>query len=248
MKSTSPAKPMNPLFKTHHRACALVLAGTKGSRLFPMTSSDTPKHLLPVAGVPSILRLLENLSSFPQIVVVINAEDSQTLSVLQQIATLLEGNENVQERGEEQSSSGNSWTLEMKNNKSQTITVLKLGGECFGPVDAMRQVEETKVIHESTRIVVFPGDLVMLENVLLDLAALLRPSPDSACTALLVDVGETDEHGVPLKESAKVSIDKRYGYSYPATFFAETRFPCKKSLIPRLKKVVWPVKKKTSTT
>ena len=202
--NASPPIPLNAFFKTHPRASALVLAGTKGSRLFPMTSSDTPKHLLPVAGIPCILWLLESLSSFAQIVVAISAEDSQTLPLVQQIATL-------REKEPEEDQSG-TWTLEM-NNKTQTITIIKLGEECFGPVDALRQVEETKVIHESTRVVVFPGDLVVLQKEL-DLDALLRPSPDSACTTLLVDVGESDEHGVPLKESAKVSIENqcRCGY------------------------------------
>jgi hypothetical protein len=54
-------------------------------------------------------------------------------------------------------------------------------------------------------MVVVPGDLVVLKkNINLD--ALIRSDDESACTALLVDVGEMDEHGVPLKESAKVRI------------------------------------------
>ena len=37
MKMSTPS-----FFKTHPRVCALVLATTKGSRLFPMTSTDMP--------------------------------------------------------------------------------------------------------------------------------------------------------------------------------------------------------------
>jgi NDP-sugar pyrophosphorylase family protein len=194
--NSTPPMSIQSFFNTQPRVCALILAATKGSRLFPMTSSETPKHLLPVAGVPSILRLLESLASFPQIVIAIASEDdSQTLSVVQKVATL-------RERGPEEE--GHIWRLDMNDtNKMQSITIVKLVEECFGPVDALRQVEKTAVIHESTRVVVFPGDLVVLKKDL-DLDPLLRPSPESACTTLLVDVGEKDEHGVPLKESAKV--------------------------------------------
>ena len=52
------------------------------------------------------------------------------------------------------------WTLDTKN-RPQTITIFELGEDCFGSADALRQAEETKVIHESTRVVVFPGDLVL---------------------------------------------------------------------------------------
>jgi NDP-sugar pyrophosphorylase family protein len=192
MKLNAQSMPLNSFFKTHPRVCALVLAGTKGSRLFPMTSSDTPKHLLPIAGIPCILRLLESLSSFPQIVITISAEDTHTLPLVQQVATLRESS--VEE--------DRTWTLDGKD-RAQNITIVKLE-ESIGPVDAMRQVEDIEVIHESTRLVVFPGDFVFLQKYI-NLDALLRPSSDSACTMLLVDVGELDEYGVPLKESAKVS-------------------------------------------
>jgi hypothetical protein len=60
--------------------------------MFPMTTSDLPKHLLPVGGVPSILRLLESLSSsgssFPQIVIAVASDDTKTLSILTQVATV----------------------------------------------------------------------------------------------------------------------------------------------------------------
>ena len=41
---------------TRSHLCAVILAASRGARLFPMTSSETPKHLLPIAGIPSILR------------------------------------------------------------------------------------------------------------------------------------------------------------------------------------------------
>ena len=99
---------------------------------------------------------------------------------------------------------GDIWIFE--SSKNQKITLVKLGEECFGSIDALRQVETSDVIDSQSRVVVFPGDLVFLKKDL-DLGPLLRLDTDSACTALLVDVGEVDEHGVPLKESSKVSND-----------------------------------------
>jgi GTP:adenosylcobinamide-phosphate guanylyltransferase len=156
------------------------------------SSSDMPKHLLPVAGVPSILRLIQGLVNFPEIVIAIHNEDTQTLNVVQQVAALKE------------SSTDDMWSLQGKTN-NQKITILKLPEDCFGSVNALRQVEAKNIVHTQTRMVVVPGDLVVLKkNINLD--ALIRPDDESACTALLVDVGEMDEHGVPLKESAKVRI------------------------------------------
>jgi translation initiation factor eIF-2B subunit gamma len=40
---------------------ALVLASTIGTRLFPMTSEESPKSMLPVAGIPLLFRLLKKL-------------------------------------------------------------------------------------------------------------------------------------------------------------------------------------------
>jgi translation initiation factor eIF-2B subunit gamma len=40
---------------------ALVLASTVGTRLFPMTSEEFPKSMLPVAGIPLLFRLLEKI-------------------------------------------------------------------------------------------------------------------------------------------------------------------------------------------
>lgn len=155
-----------------------------------MTSADMPKHLLPVAGFPSILRLIQSLSNFPELVIAVNQQDSLTLETLvKEVCTLKDNTEDV-------------WNLEYKATK-QKITLLKLSEDCFGSADALRQVEAKHIIHPKTRVVVIPGDLVILKRHL-NLDALIRPSNDSACTTLLIDVGEVDEHGVPLKESAKV--------------------------------------------
>jgi NDP-sugar pyrophosphorylase family protein len=210
-----------PFFQTYPRACAVILT-SKGSRLFPMTTTDYPKHLLPVAGIPSILRLFESgsLSSFSQIIISVTSDDTKT------VATLLGGESDENEKSQQDntnqgvaklirttdlSASANGgatqcWQLESNKVKGQKIYVIKLSGDCFGPIDALRQIEKTETIHPSTRIVVFPGDLVILNNKNVDMDPLIRPSSESACTVVLVDVLEQDEHGHVLKESAKVSF------------------------------------------
>ena len=189
-KNTSSGGNVQSFFNTHPRVCGVILAGTKGSRLYPMTSADMPKHLLPVAGFPSILRLIQSLNNFPELVVAISHQDNLTLDALvKEACTLKENTEDA-------------WTLEHKATV-QKITLLKLPEDCFGSADALRQVEAKNIIHPKTRVVVIPGDLVILKRDL-NLDAIIRPSNGSACTTLLVDVGEVDEHGVPLKESAKV--------------------------------------------
>ena len=187
---------MPAFFRTHPRACALVLATTKGSRLFPVTTNETPKHLLPIAGIPCILRLLDDLATFENIVVAISAEDDVTIPTIETIAALTENDE-----------VNGVWKFDaIKNNnkQQQRISILKLDEDCFGPVHAIRQVEEASLVHPSSRLVVFPGDLVLLHKDY-DLSSLIRPEEDSSCVVSLVDVGEVDENGVPLKESAKVS-------------------------------------------
>jgi len=214
-------------FKTYDRACAVILASSMGSRLFPMTTKDTPKHLLPIAGIPSIVRLLESLSNFPQIVIAVAEDDTKTLPTLlgnnnsnnnnpshQQhqtstgLLTLVRGPEEQQSTISTASNNNASTATscwEMKSMKpGQRIHVVKLSEDCYGSADVLRIVEDTKLIHPKTRIVVFPGDLVILNKNIGLLEPLIRPfSNDIACTAMLVDVLEQDEHGLPLKESAK---------------------------------------------
>jgi hypothetical protein len=218
-----------PFFQTHHRACAVVLASSKGSRLFPMTTKDNPKHLLPVAGIPSIVRLLESLSPFSQIVITVAEDDTKTLPTLlgndsnsinnpsssqqQQpstgLFTLVNNNNNNNKSNNNASSTAatnkSCWELKSETKPGQRIYLVKLSEDCYGSVDVLRIVEETKLIDPETRIVVFPGDLVILKKNLGLLEPLIRPSStEVACTAMLVDVLEQDEHGLPLKESAKV--------------------------------------------
>ncbi|KAG7347973.1 mannose-1-phosphate guanylyltransferase [Nitzschia inconspicua] len=215
-----------PFFTTYPRACAVILASSKGSRLFPITTTERPKHLLPVAGVPSILRLLRRqgpLSAFPQVVITIAADDTQTISTLvgekDGVQEAAGGNkvdkpplEHAEPLATLQSDNhASSWKFVSNQVQGQVIHVIKLSEDCFGPIDALRQVEATKTVDARTRIVVLPGDLVFLKesngngstNVL---DPLIRPSSNGACISMLVDVLEQDEHGNALKESAKARI------------------------------------------
>ena len=87
------------------------------------------------------------------------------------------------------------------------VTIHILSDECAGSGEALRQIDG--VISSKSHVVVLPGDLLVFEtSVLTQLVDAHRQSNltsvSTACTMLLTDVGERDEHGVPLKESSKV--------------------------------------------
>ena len=95
------------------------------------------------------------------------------------------------------------------------ITIISLQEDCQGSIDALRKVEEMGPVPTASNMVVLPGDLVVFDpSVISNLCDAHRqgycqgPSSaikmSTACTVLLADVGEQDEHGAPLKESAKV--------------------------------------------
>lgn len=179
--------------KTESAISAVVLAATQGSRLFPLTSAETPKHLLPIAGVPCIIRLMDALKLISHVIICVAEDDKATFSVLEEIATKTSDT-----------------TLETK--AGQKITLLRLPENNSGSADAIRKIEEEKLVAESSHLVVVPGDLVVLNQNAIE--PFLRPplsgSDQSACSAVLVDVGEQDEHGLPLKESAKVCLILSY--------------------------------------
>lgn len=171
---------------------AVILAATTGARLFPMTSVDTPKHTLPIAGVPVVLRLLQSVaaSGFLQCVVTLAKNDSATLNLLKE-----ELREPI------------SHHVFLFKEKMQ-VTIHVLPEECAGSAEALSQIHD--LIAPDSHLVVLPGDLVVFESsVLAQLVDAHRQSNltgsiRTACTILLSDVGEQDEHGVPLKESSKV--------------------------------------------
>ena len=100
------------------------------------------------------------------------------------------------------------------------VTILHADQNSAGSIDSLRKVEEAHIVAETSHMVVVPGDLVVFDtSVLRDLCDAHREgyyqkgyfggrtgkdAISTACTVLLTDVGEQDEQGVPLKESAKV--------------------------------------------
>jgi translation initiation factor eIF-2B subunit gamma len=194
--------------------CAVILASTVGARLFPLTSIQTPKHLLPMAGVPILLRLLRVIqaSSFASCVVVIAPDDVATIPLLQEQA-------NVTQLATQPHPVWNIAPPDADPNgtisSAMKLTVFRLTEDCSGSGEALRQVETAALVDRASHLVVLPADLVVLglEETLPHLVhthrqALLQATLEAeriepACTILLADVGEQDEHGLPLKESAK---------------------------------------------
>ena len=99
------------------------------------------------------------------------------------------------------------------------VTVVRMPEECPGSAEVLRQLEG--LLPTAAHVLVVPGDLVVT-SAATTLAALVQAhrqgqqavkktnytcnqtaAGPAACTLLLHDVGEQDEHGVPLKESAK---------------------------------------------
>ena len=207
---------------------AVVLASTVGARLFPMSSSAQPKHLLPVAGLPSLERLLSVLSDFSQVFIAIAADDQTT------VPTLFEGNdlwraENVtvvpdvpapptttaaspafpQPHSVWKPSNNETTPIALPT----SVTIVRMPEECPGSAEVIRQLEG--LLPRQAHTLVLPGDLVVTKTST-SISALLQAhrqgqtnhnhnsKEKAACTLLLQDVGEQDEQGVPLKESAKL--------------------------------------------
>jgi len=195
---------------------AVVLAATVGARLFPMTSIHSSKHLLPMAGIPVVVRLLrclEQAANFTECVLVIAQDDAVTVAaVLNEQDGGLRTVEQVASKPhlvvQSSSSSSSSSNGSSKSKNKLKITIVVLGDECPGSVEALRQVEAASVIPASSHVVVFPGDLVVFDaDAIRKLVDTHRQGKNAgagaACTMLLADVGEEDEHGAPLKESSK---------------------------------------------
>lgn len=117
--------------------------------------------------------------------------------------------------------------LTVLSSKKMKLTLLQLSAPCSGAAGALRQVEAQGIIPPSSHVLVVPGDLVMALNSsqqqpLRDFIHMHRTGssawrenqqqldrnqtsslPPVACSVLLSNVGQVDEHGRPLKESAK---------------------------------------------
>jgi translation initiation factor eIF-2B subunit gamma len=206
---------------------AVVLAATVGTRLLPLTSfKATPKHLLPIAGVPNLIRLLKCLqqSRFEKIVLVLSEEDEVTLSVIEKEwkDSLVQDDSKPRSRAQSDGMIP-THTRMIKLDPRCQVQIAFVDSACTGSAHALRIVHNLFPV--SSNLVILPGDLVLLSSgALKNLVQTHRvrsrtpagstssvpvshssglPLPPVACTILLGDVGEVDEHGSPLKESAK---------------------------------------------
>jgi NDP-sugar pyrophosphorylase family protein len=208
---------------------AVVLAATVGAGLLPLTSAPpggVPKHLLPIVGIPAVVRLLLHLTEpqsvrFQHVILAVSHQDHDvTLSTVQ----LYTKDWNWVERENSTEGLASVRMFQLKNLDVQ-ISFVSLSGQCDGSADAIREIEGQKDLIPSPHcnVVVIPGDLVLLQNasVIQSLVgahrrnnpSFLSPSVlSTACTVLLADVGQVDEQTrLPLKESAKVK--KGVGYA-----------------------------------
>lgn len=206
---------------------ALILAATSGARLYPLTTtkndlhaSDTsepvskymPKHMLPIAGRPNIYHLIEQCvrSGLSSVVIVIGSEDDITQQ------SLINGL-----RCDFLNSSYANNTIKALKYCDMDIALVKLPLECAGSADALRYVKKQGVVPSNSHLIVLPSDLVLYGHLSskIDSDALgslvdmhrreyinskEKAGMPLAMTMLLGDVGDEDEHGIPLKESAKV--------------------------------------------
>jgi len=234
---------------SEQQCAAVILAATVGTRLFPLTSvaattsaagaaaatdsaaaadnapsgtpaaAALPKHLLPVAGVPVLARLLRCVQSaalFRTCVVAVSSQDTATVAALR---SEFGQSETAGAGTAADASSTTASTFRFGTHPTMEVTIVPLeesadGEECSGSADVIRQLEMRYFRRQlrnsnKTNIVVLPGDLVVADRSALEgiVRAHYRAScssgPAAACTLLLTDVGELDEHGAPLKESAK---------------------------------------------
>jgi len=188
---------------------AVILCGTSGARMYPLSTEPSPdddeengyrpKHLLPIAGVPILVRSLLHVqrSGFRRCVVAVSAFDKgSTLSVLKEDPLLQLSNVVT---------IGTITKATLPNNTS--LFVFDLPSDCEGSVDALLDVvaaggtdDGTSLIYQHSHVVVMPSDLVLEtdDDHLGALADTHRRGVSRrtvALTALLADVGDEDEQG-----------------------------------------------------
>lgn len=181
-----------------------------------------PKHLLPLAGKPIIQHLVQKLveASFEDVIIALAAEDEVTVpSLIAMGATSQDCQNEVSKSPVQRFFVG-----------STQLKIVHLLAECGGSADALRFISSLNqkgedngtggIIPADSHVMVMPGDLILYGDLcdqedgdaLSTLADVHRTNfrlgmvgqgPPLAVSLLLTDVSETDESGVPLKESAK---------------------------------------------
>ena len=205
-------------------------ASIKSSNVF------LPKHLLPLAGRPLIHHLIEKViaANLAVIIVAIAAEDEVTVSSLIEMGVKFqhnqgdEGNSNVRNM---EIGSSQLKVVQLPSECNGSADALRfissLTQQCdmddASPGTDDNIGNESSIIPSESHVLVMPGDLILYGNLCSEedgdtLAALvdehrrnhrlgkIGEGPPLALTLALTDVGESDENGAPLKESAKVCI------------------------------------------
>eukprot|EP00978_Attheya_sp_CCMP212_P006795 scaffold15802_cov54-Attheya_sp.AAC.3 len=190
---------------------AVILAGTTGARLFPLTTTGQetpgggadvhlPKHLLPIGGIPAIVSLVKRVSEagFESCIVAVAPS-----SVGPTRTALTSHFPPAEPQGNNKNSEP--WLM-LGPTKIEFVT---LPSECAGSTQALRHVSTS--LSPQSHVMVLACDVVLESPTILQRLAnahrrsFFYPEKDTcACTMLLCNVGDEDETtGVPLKESAK---------------------------------------------
>jgi NDP-sugar pyrophosphorylase family protein len=202
-------------------------------RLACLTAPDTlAEHLLPVAGIPILVRLVTALQAagFADAVIVLDSKDTSTRTTL--VSTLhgvtVDKDSGISNVHETEAGSGIGSNITRLSWLNMTLTLLTLDTPCRSDGEALRRVQESNLIAADRHLLVVPGDLVVPATgrplrELLHMHRLSFTSWDTTfgmgtttakqgeqrgvapagCSILLTHVGATDEKGHPLKESAK---------------------------------------------
>jgi NDP-sugar pyrophosphorylase family protein len=202
----------------------LILAARPGARMHPLALPSYPKHILPVSGVSLLARQLHVLleCGFSNCIVAIADDDTRTTSLLQEL---------------DQIKKNSSSCFTLKDHLS--IEIFQLPDDCSGSMQALRCLEMNSMFSPSSHIIVIPGDLVLTDTEVLEKLANahrngnLQDDDKVGCTMLFSHVGEEDEHGIPLKESAKA---KKNGFSRDEDQIEFTALAMDINLAPR---VIW---------
>jgi NDP-sugar pyrophosphorylase family protein len=204
---------------------------SSGDERLALVATDTaPEHLLPVAGIPILVRLLTALQAacFAHVVIVLDPKDTATRTTLSSVKGVsVDKDTNVHQTTD----SGVSSNVTRLSWANMTLTLLTLDTPCGSDGEALRRVEQSNVVASDRHLLVVPGDLVVeaTGQPLRELMQMHRSSYSSwgtthdirgvsawnysnanvstaapaGCSILLTHVGATDEKGHPLKESAK---------------------------------------------
>lgn len=192
-----------------------------------------PKHLLPLAGRPLIHHLVEKViaANLPVIIVAIAAKDDVTISSLIEMGGDLQKNQGDEEETIVRNMTIGSSQLKVVqlpsecNGSADALRFISsLTQQCdmddAGPGSDNDADNESSIIPSESHVIVMPGDLLLYGNLCSEedgdtLATLvdehrrnyqlskIGEGPPLALTLVLTDVGEIDENGAPLKESAK---------------------------------------------